>query len=181
MIATWIKVRNIRWFMGQLVEPANTFDIVNLRDAPQFLPLVADRIWRAWGKSDGQSLAEAEQELTDVVAAIPFPFTLVALSNGIFAGTVTAIASDLDERPELTPWVAALWVEPEFRRAGIARDLVERAVQTMLAQGHAQVYLYAIPALQEFYLSLGWTLLEEKFGNYGIDIFVRRSQDKALV
>ena len=150
-----------------------TLDIVNLRDARQFFPDVADRVWRAWWKPNGEPLSELEQELSGVVAATEFPFTLVAVSDGAFAGTVTAITSDLDERPELTPWVAALWVDPEFRRAGIAKALVERAVETMFAQGHPQVYLYAIPTLQAFYLGLGWTLLEERFGKYGVDIFVR--------
>ncbi|MET3896177.1 GNAT superfamily N-acetyltransferase [Devosia sp. UYZn731] len=155
-----------------------TLDIVNLRDARQFFPEVADRIWRAWSEPNGEPLAEVEQELSEVVAATDFPFTLVAVSDGVFAGTVTAIASDLDERPELTPWVAALWVDPEFRRAGLAKALVERAVSTMFGQGHPQVYLYAIPSLRAFYLGLGWTLLEERFGKYVIDIYIRHPAKK---
>ena len=148
-------------------------EIVNLRDARQFFPDVADRIWLAWWEPQGEPLVEVEEELSKVVAATDFPFTLVAVSDSVFAGTVTAIASDLDERPELTPWVAALWVEPAFRRAGIARALVERAVGSMFAQGHPQVYLYAIPSLRAFYLGLGWTLLEKQFGKHGVDIYIR--------
>ncbi|MDB5535713.1 MAG: N-acetyltransferase [Devosia sp.] len=155
-----------------------TLDIVNLRDAGEFFPDVADRIWRAWWKPGGHTLAVLERELAKAVGAGEFPFTLVAVSDGAFVGTVTAIASDLDERPELTPWVAALWVEPEFRRTGVARALVERAVETMFAQGHPQVYLYAMPAMQPFYLGLGWTLLEEQFGKYGIDIYIRHPTSK---
>jgi GNAT superfamily N-acetyltransferase len=161
--------------LEEVVEPGETIQIVNLRDAQQFFPDVADRIWRAWSEPNGEPLAEVERELTEVVAAVEFPFTLVSISNGTFAGTVTAVVSDLDERPELFPWVAALWVEPRFRRSGIARTLVERAVQTMFSQGHPQIYLYAIPALQSFYLGLGWTLLEQQFGRYSVDIFVRRA------
>ena len=150
-----------------------TVAIVNLRDARQFFPDVADRIWRAWWKPGGTPLAELEEMLSDVIAANDFPFTLVAVEDDRFAGTVTAIASDLDERPELTPWIAAVWVEPEFRRSGVARAIVEQAVQTMFEQGHAQVYLYANAPMRSFYLGLGWTLLEEKFGQHGVDIFVR--------
>ncbi|MDB5585100.1 MAG: N-acetyltransferase [Devosia sp.] len=150
-----------------------TLDIVNLRDAGEFFPAVADRIWRAWWKSGGTALAELEERLSDVVAATDFPFTLVANADGRFAGTVTAIASDLEERPDLTPWIAALWVEPDDRGGGLARALVERAVQALFDQRHAQVYLYANAPMRSFYLGLGWTLLEEQVGQHGVDIFVR--------
>ncbi len=150
-----------------------TIDLVNLRDAPEFFPEVADRIWRAWWKPGGDPLAELERQLSDVTAAMDFPFNFVALADGRFAGTVTAIPSDLDERPELTPWVAALWVEPKFRRMGIAKMLVEQAVQTLFTLQHPQVYLYAAPALRELYLALGWTLFEPNFGADSVDIFVR--------
>ena len=46
----------------------------------------------------------------------PIPLALVAHHGSSFLGTASVIASDLDERPELTPWVAALWVE-ESREA----------------------------------------------------------------
>lgn len=150
-----------------------TVEIVNLRVAQQFVPDIADRLWHAWWQHDGLPLTAVEEALAEVIAATDFPFTLVALADGAFAGTVTAIASDLDERPELGPWIAALWVEPAYRSAGIARTLVEQATATMFAQGNAKVYLYAIPPLRPFYQGMGWTLMEEKFGRMRIDIYFR--------
>ncbi|MEJ7011468.1 GNAT family N-acetyltransferase [Sinorhizobium meliloti] len=35
------------------------------------------------------------------------------------------IENDLDDRPQYTPWIAALWVEPDMRRRGIAAKLME--------------------------------------------------------
>lgn len=149
--------------------------IANLRDAQHLVPIVADRLWRAWGKPDGDPLRDVELELAETLAAPDFPFILVATIDGQFAGTVSAIATDLPERPELTPWVASLWVEPEFRRAGVARALIEHAVQAMFAQHHKLIYLYAIPELQPLYLRLGWTLVEPRFGRLGVDIFTRHA------
>jgi len=150
-----------------------TSEIVNLRAAQQFASVIADRLWHAWGKHDGESLAAEERALAEVIGAADFPFTLVALAGGSFAGTVSAIASDLDERPELGPWIASLWVEPAFRGQGIAQALVEQGTATMFAQGHGKVYLYAIPRLRSYYLGMGWTLQEEEFGRLGVDIFFR--------
>ncbi|MCS6759191.1 MAG: GNAT family N-acetyltransferase [Candidatus Devosia euplotis] len=134
-----------------------TLKILNLRDARQFIPDIADRLWHAWWRRDGHPPSVVIDALDEEVAAPAFPFMLVALLDG----TVTAIASDLDERPELGPWIAAPWVEPACRGAGIARTIVEQATSTMFAQGNARVYLYAIPPLQPFYLRMGWTLVEE--------------------
>ena len=150
-----------------------TLRIVNLRDARQFIPDIADRLWHAWWQYDGEPLSAVVAALDDVVAAPAFPFTLVALVDGAFAGTVTAIASDLDERPELGPWIAALWVEPAHRGAGIARTLVEQATATMFAQGHAQIYLNAKPTMRSYYLGTGWTLMGAESGKTGVDIFIR--------
>lgn len=150
-----------------------TMQIRNLRDVQQFIPDIADRLWHAWLQYDGEPPSAAVAALDAVVAAPGFPFTLVALVDGAFAGTVSATAADLDERPELGPWIASLWVEPAHRSAGIARTLVEQATATLFAQGNSRVYLYAIPPLQSLYHGMGWTLMEEKFGRLGIDIFFR--------
>lgn len=150
-----------------------SIQLLNLRDVPHFIPDVADRLWHAWWQYDGEPMSAVVAALDEVVAAPAFPFTLVALVDGAFAGTVTAIASDLAERPELGPWIAALWVEPDHRGLGIARTLVETATSTMFAQGNERVYLYANPPMQPYYLGIGWTLIEERFGKMGIDIFIR--------
>ncbi|WP_325052895.1 GNAT family N-acetyltransferase (plasmid) [Sinorhizobium meliloti] len=55
------------------------------------------------------------------------------------------IENDLDDRPQYTPWIAALWVEPDMRRRGIAAKLMEAVRKQASAQGHAFCYLCATP------------------------------------
>ncbi|MGH0361433.1 GNAT family N-acetyltransferase [Sinorhizobium meliloti] len=45
------------------------------------------------------------------------------------------IENDLDDRPQYTPWIAALWVEPDMRRRGIAAKLMEAARKQASARG----------------------------------------------
>ncbi|WP_318854340.1 GNAT family N-acetyltransferase (plasmid) [Sinorhizobium meliloti] len=45
------------------------------------------------------------------------------------------IENDLDDRPQYTPWIAALWVEPDMRRRGIAAKLMEAARKRASARG----------------------------------------------
>ena len=86
------------------------------------------------------------------------------------------IASDLAERPQLTPWVAAVWVEQEARGHGIGAALVERAVKDCFALGMVRAYLCARPRMLAFYERLGWTLLEGQVGRNGLDVFFRNAR-----
>jgi predicted N-acetyltransferase YhbS len=148
-------------------------DIQNLRAAPQFRAQVADRIWRAWWEPHGASVEDVQHALGEVLESPGFPFTLVATEYGQFIGTVTAIVSDMAERPELSPWIAALWVEPDWRGQGVARALLDHAAHLLAGFGHATAYLCARPSLRPFYSGLDWRLIEENAGPHGLDIFVR--------
>ena len=83
------------------------------------------------------------------------------------------IASDLAERPQLTPWVAAVWVEPQARGRGVGAALVNRATQDCFALGISRAYLCAQPRLSRFYEGLGWTQFERKVGSNLLSVFVR--------
>lgn len=147
-------------------------DIVDLRDATQHFDAAADRIWRAWWEPNGATLAEVETALSGSLGPDRFPFSLIASAEGKFAGTVSAIASDLDERPELGPWIAALWVEPAFRGQGVGEALMAEAVNRLRAQGFDKIYLCAQAKLRQYYLARGVTLLEQGVGEDKLDIFV---------
>ncbi len=83
------------------------------------------------------------------------------------------IASDLEERPQLTPWVAAVWVEPRARSRGVGGALVERAARDCFALGIARAYLCARPALSGFYERLGWIAVERDVGKHGLTVFIQ--------
>src|ERR1700760_3699843 len=105
------------------------YTISDLRQQPQFFDPVADRIWQAWWQPNGHPLEYITGRLKENLQDTPIPLALVAHHGGTFLGTASLIASDLDERPELTPWVAAVWVEEIARGHGIGAALIERATQ----------------------------------------------------
>ncbi|UXN69303.1 GNAT family N-acetyltransferase [Devosia neptuniae] len=149
----------------------NSVAIQDLNDAPEFKPIVTDRIWQAFWRPYGAALTDVETALADVLAGGPFPFSLVATDGEGFTGTVTAIESDLDARPLLSPWIAALWVEPEKRGQGIAEALVNAATTRLFAQDHSPLYLCAKPPMRGFYQRLKWGLIEQDVGPDGLDVF----------
>ncbi len=151
-----------------------SFTIRDLRDEPGHLPTVANRIWRAWWEPYGSGLSDLEQGLAEVAAAKDYPsFTLVALEQGRFLGTVTGIKDDIEARPELGPCVAALWVEEAERRRGIGKALIDAACTRFAASGFSQAYLAAKPPLRDFYSRVDWTLVESAVGDDNLDVFRR--------
>ena len=149
------------------------FTISDLRQRPEFFDTVADRIWRASWKEIGYPLDYITGRLKENLNAEPLPIALVAHDGAEFFGTASVIASDLEERPQLTPWVAAVWVEPHARSRGVGGALVERAAHDCFALGIARAYLCARPALTGFYERLGWIPVERDVGERGLTVFIR--------
>lgn len=91
----------------------------------------------------------------------------------MFLGTVSLIACDEPERNDLAPWLAALWVEPAARQAGIGAALVDAVVARCAALGIARLYLSARPAVQGFYEKRGWQVTDRDIGPAKLAILER--------
>ena len=152
---------------------SHAFTISDLRQRPEFFDIVADRIWRASWKDAGVPLEYITGRLHENLNAEPLPIALVAHDGAEFLGTASVIASDLEARPQLTPWVAAVWVEPHARSRGVGGALVERAARDCFALGFARAYLCARPALTGFYGQLGWIAIERDVGKRGLTVFIQ--------
>jgi N-acetylglutamate synthase-like GNAT family acetyltransferase len=161
---------------------SNAFTISDLRQRPEFFDDVADRIWRAWWKADGHPLGYISGRLRENLDAEPIPFALVAHDGDTFLGTASVIAADLAERPQLTPWVAAVWVDDNARRRGIGAALVDRAARDCFALGITRAYLCARPQRSGFYEGLGWTAIERDVGPRQMTVFFRDAfaQDRGI-
>ncbi len=135
-------------------------EISDLRAAPEFVAVVAERGWQAWWADSDLSLADYRSGIAQIARASGFPAALVAHGGARYLGSVLLIASDVDKRPQYSPWIAALWVEPEARRQGIAQALIAAARARARALGHGSCYLCADPALAPFYQNRGFRLIE---------------------
>jgi N-acetylglutamate synthase-like GNAT family acetyltransferase len=87
------------------------------------------------------------------------PTTVIALSGSRLLGSASLIAHDMDTHPELSPWLASVYVAPEYRRRGIGSALVQRIVAEAASLELDRLYLFT-PDKERFYARLGWTVLE---------------------
>jgi predicted N-acetyltransferase YhbS len=90
------------------------------------------------------------------------------------------IASDLDARPQYTPWIAAVWVDPAHRSQGIGAALVRAGAARAHGLGFDPVYLCALPPRHGFYKALGWRLTEASVTKAGLAVFCSPSSPQAL-
>jgi GNAT superfamily N-acetyltransferase len=143
---------------------SDAFIISDLRQRPEFVEVVADRIWQAWWKADGHPLDYISGRLRENLNARPIPFALVAHDGDSFLGTTSVIAADLAERPQLTPWIAAVWVDPAARRRGVGAALVDRAAQDCFALGAGRWPCLSVRAAAAFRFLPGTGLERDRTG-----------------
>ena len=135
--------------------------IAHLFDYPDHRGLVASWIYEAFWRErpeSGFTAATLDGYLKEASDPDRIPLSLLALVDGRPAGTVNLVEDDVFHRPGMRPWLAALVVVPEFRRAGIGSALVRACV------GHAArleiAALYLGTDIPDFYRAFGAETVE---------------------
>ncbi len=104
-------------------------EIVRIADRPDLVATVADWLWHEWWRDDGYTLEQTRDAVARSVSPSGPPQSFVLIVDGKSVGTASLVAHDLDERPDLTPWLAGAFVVPEARGQRHVMHLI-RAVET---------------------------------------------------
>jgi hypothetical protein len=73
------------------------FTISDLRERPEFFPVVADRVWDFTWKAKGLALEQVSVGLGELISSQAFPFVIVAHDGERYLGSTLGVVSDLDE------------------------------------------------------------------------------------
>lgn len=84
----------------------------------------------------------------------------VAHWDGQPVGVCLLVPKEIEPCHPVTPWLAGLFVAPEFRKRGIATSLIGTVGQEALQQGNDRIYLYTDES-ETFYARRGW-IVEER-------------------
>ena len=137
-----------------------TVQIELLADRQEFIPTLAEWHFREWAYlRPGDSVENRISILRERSGRTELPITFVASSGTDLLGSAMLIASDMGTHPELSPWLAGVFVAPAHRRAGVGRALVDHVVGKATELGFRVLYLYT-PTAQDFFLRLGWHIIE---------------------
>lgn len=148
--------------------------IIGIADRPDLAPLVAGWLWEAFWRDDGHTVAEVEAVIAAGTATRGPPQTFILLLDGAPAGTASLAAQDLDSRPDLTPWLAGVYVLPEARGHGLAQALVGAVEDAARAAGIRTIWLYTRKA-ERVYLRGGWQTVEY-FTHHGVQAALMRRE-----
>ena len=129
------------------------FEIAAVSDRPELAPVVAAWLVDAFGYPGGRTV----EEVTALLLSPPVgpEETFVLFDQGVPVGTAGLAHEDLDARPDLTPWLAGVVVQPAFRGRGHATALVRRVEAFAAAASVPVLWLYTWTA-EPLYARLGW-------------------------
>ncbi len=131
-----------------------------LADEPHHIPALAAWHFAQWGElNPANDVATRIARFETHVHRSGVPTTFVACDDGELLGSASLVAHDLDIRPQLTPWLASVFVSPSHRSRGIGRLLVQRMMDEARDLGLPRLHLFTLDQ-EQFYASLGWTLIE---------------------
>jgi GNAT superfamily N-acetyltransferase len=136
--------------------------ILNLKDKPEHLLPLAQWHHAEWSYLNPlRSFDQRVQEMQEDLEGKVIPTTFVAEDAGELLGSACILADDMSSHPELTPWLASVYVNEIHRGKGIGSTLVKRVMQHAQENGVKRLYLYT-PDQEQMYGRLGWQLFSRE-------------------
>jgi N-acetylglutamate synthase-like GNAT family acetyltransferase len=136
-------------------------EILYLKDCMGAVPIIANWFCKEWGDHYAvQSVEYISGLLLEKANKNTLPLTLVAVANEEIIGTVNLKKMDMDNRPDLSPWMGGLYVREGMRKQGRGARLIEAAVNEANRLGFRHLFLWTATA-KDYYLNLGWIHLED--------------------
>jgi GNAT superfamily N-acetyltransferase len=128
-----------------------------LADHPELIAQLAHLYHEQWGYlRPERTLEERTRLLAAACGRGGVPSVVVAIEEGALLGSAMLVANDMETRPDLTPWLAGVYVVAHARHRGHGSALVKRVESEAAVLGVPRLYLYT-PDAMDFYSMLGWT------------------------
>lgn len=126
------------------------YEIINLSRRPDLADSAARWFHDKWGIAEEAYRESIRESLKS--AAVP-QWYVIADGEKLIAGA-GVIENDFHDRPELSPNVCGVYVEPEYRKKGIAGRLLGCICADMADRGVKTLYL--LTDHTSFYERYGW-------------------------
>ncbi len=133
------------------------------------IPEIAELHQREWEHLNPALTVEKRiASINQAATTQGIPSIFIALEHSEFCGSAALVQQGLETHPELSPWLAAVYVKENWRKQGIATSLVRHCEREAKLAGIKKLYLYTEFATQ-LYAGLGWKVLERRIYK-GIEI-----------
>ena len=137
-------------------------NIINLAQAPEHIPVIAAWHQAEWGYlNPGATVETRIVKMQRYLKNLAMPLMRICVEGEQVLGTAALVENDMDSHPELSPWLASVYVNSAYRKRGIGAALVKQIVADARAQGFSTLYLFT-PDQAHFYQSLGWEFIAQE-------------------
>ena len=133
-----------------------------LAEHPDFIPTLARWQHREWACfHPGETLQDRIDQINNQIGSRQIPTTVAALEDSEVFGSASLVHNDLETRPDLSPWLAGVYVGSQYRRLGIGTALVTRIMLEAQELGASSLYLFTADQ-EKLYAGLGWKSFEQQ-------------------
>ncbi len=164
--------------MKKSTDLTNKIKIEFLSEHRNLIPILAKINYEEWAQfRKNGSVEEMVGRYAETINKNKIPITFVALNHdNALLGFVSLIDNDLSSKPLLTPWLAALYVFPQYRKKGIASELIKVLIQRAEDLGFANVYLYTSNDDRTTFYEKNGFIKQEEFDNDGESCVLKKRQ-----
>ena len=138
-------------------------EIYNLKDKLEYLKEIAELTQKEWGTpnlSDEEFEEKVNKKIEKITSLLNNNYycKLILLDGNKLVGFISIFPSDGDERQDLSPWYATMFVKKEYRGKGYSKILNDAILQEARNRGFKKVYLKS--ELENYYEKFGAKYME---------------------
>ncbi|MGC3791262.1 GNAT family N-acetyltransferase [Priestia aryabhattai] len=144
-----------------------------LSNHPSYIKEVASMIYKEFVENTSSEMTFEETLIFfSQTKKDGFPLTLIALEGEECLGTVSIVENDLKTQDVYKPWLASLYIKPQYRSRGVGQSLIIEVLKVAKNLGYQELYLKTETA-SDYYQSRGWNLVRKGLDNNDkkVDIF----------
>ncbi|MGM9967643.1 MULTISPECIES: GNAT family N-acetyltransferase [unclassified Rummeliibacillus] len=157
-------------------------EITLLSENKEFVKAVSQMVYKEFvlPSSSKMSFDDVVDFFSDTYSS-KFPITFIAILDHQCVGTVSIFENDFKKCTHFKPWLASLYVDPNYRERKIGISLIDALLKHLVSLGFREVYLKTENAA-EYYLNRGWEFVESVLDdrNVNLDIFKHNLINKKL-
>ena len=120
--------------------------IYNIKDRPEFIKEVATLTQKEWGQT-GLTEEQFKNKVNKKIEKIKNSFEnkfyckLILVENNTLIGFISIFPTDGEERKDLSPWYATMFVKEEYRGKGYSKILNNAILEEARRRGIQRIYL----------------------------------------
>lgn len=150
-------------------------EIYPLADKKEFIAELAELHHAEWKHLNPSLTLEGRAEsIAEAAGREGIPSIFIAVSGNQLVGSAALVQNDMGTKPDLTPWLAAVYVKETFRHQGMATELIARC-ETEAARSNADAWYLYTEFASRLYEKLGWRHLERcEYKGVTVDVMCKQ-------